>query len=318
MAFVLGGYIEGVHLKTRFRPSDELRSTYTVRIGTLQPNCLAIPFEIVDLRPEPELPLDDKLVKVTQGIHRTFEVMSQRNLAALHEVIQDTGWRDRLIRASLKAAPQAGEGWRLGIRVFERDEVSIGHDDISEYEVMRAVRDEDAAKMTVTGKLIRADFEGQQLWIKHPQTNKEIECNYLAEIEEQLLDARRDYIQVTGEFTLDHDGFPMRLSEVSLVEPLDLSVMTVDRVVIGDMNLRIAPPLKIRPALDEESKQLLIAEDVDLGVSVYAYTRHQLLREVEECLVFLWTNFVEDESDPLSGDAQSLRDRLRDRITRGG
>ena len=77
--------------------------------------------------------------------------------------------------------------------------------------------------MTVTGELIRINFDENKLFIRVRVTARQLECSYSPETEVDLLESRRGLIQVTGEFVIDETGHRLRLTAVNRIEPVDLS-----------------------------------------------------------------------------------------------
>jgi hypothetical protein len=77
--------------------------------------------------------------------------------------------------------------------------------------------------------------------------------------------------------------------------------------------LRLDPPLTIVPTLDD-SEQLYVISDDELGLHLFAQTREQLAEKLAEQLVFSWdADATEDPSRPTES-AQHLRDTLRERL----
>ena len=97
------------------------------------------------------------------------------------------------------------------------------------------------------------------------------------------------------------------------IEPVDLSPMTFDLVEYGGRSLRLNPPLTVVPTLDE-SEQLYVISDDELGLHVFAQTREQLAEELAEQLVFSWDAYATEDPSRLTESAQRLRETLRERL----
>ena len=171
--------------------------------------------------------------------------------------------------------------------------------------------------MTVTGELIRIDFDRNLVTLRYPPTSQELECSYVQDIEDTIVESRREWIQVTGRFTLDAEGHPKSLTDVTRIEPVDLSPMCFDAIELAGRCLRFNPPLLLEPGLEEETKQLLIVQDDDLDIHVYAQTREQLADDLAVELFFLWDEYANAAPDSLTEGAQSLRKRLLARCQEG-
>lgn len=166
--------------------------------------------------------------------------------------------------------------------------------------------------MTVIGDLISVDFERHLLVIRHYGTHKEIACSYRPEVVDQILQNRDSGVIVTGTFTLDGEGNPKTLSNVSSIQPVDLSPINLDLCEIGSVTLRKrgAEPITIQPFLDEDTKQYFIAERKDLGIEAIAPTREELIQETSQQLVFNWQQYAMEADDILTQSAQALKRSL--------
>jgi hypothetical protein len=160
--------------------------------------------------------------------------------------------------------------------------------------------------MTVTGELIRIDFDKRTVVLRHPVTHKEIECVYVDELEETMIENRRGMIQATGRFTLDDEGYPNKLTDVTQLEPVDLSPISLKIAHWNDREFRFRQPLTLNPSLDEDPVLTLLA---------YAQTREQLLQEISEQIAFMWDAYVRSSEDGLAPDALRLRQKLLETVS---
>ncbi|MGK7920976.1 MAG: hypothetical protein AB4080_13310 [Trichodesmium sp.] len=161
--------------------------------------------------------------------------------------------------------------------------------------------------ITVTGELISINFDKNTIVIKYPPTHQEIECVYLEELEDDLIENRRQLIQVTGKFTLNNQGHPTKLNDVTRIETVDLSSILLKEVNYGEIKLRFKQPLPLTPTIDEESSQLFVVENPDINLDVFAYTRDDLIDEINEQIIMMWHEYVKADLAELAQDAQELR-----------
>ncbi len=168
--------------------------------------------------------------------------------------------------------------------------------------------------MTITGELVRIDFDQNKVFIRYFPTGREIECSYVPEIEDTIIEGRREPIQVTGRFILDTDGNPTRLTDVTNIAPIDFSPMIFSQVNYEGRYLTIDPALVLNPLLDDEARQVYVALEPSLGIHVFAPTRDQLADELAEQLFFLWDNYAKERPEKLTADAQQLQQALLARI----
>ncbi|BAQ67121.1 hypothetical protein GM3709_3886 (plasmid) [Geminocystis sp. NIES-3709] len=62
--------------------------------------------------------------------------------------------------------------------------------------------------------------------------------------------------------------------------------------------------------MDEESSQLFVVEDANINLYVFAYTREDLIHEINEQIVIMWDEYVKDDIEKLAEDAFELRQVL--------
>jgi len=87
--------------------------------------------------------------------------------------------------------------------------------------------------------------------IIYPPTNKELVCLYDDEVEELLIERRRDLIQVTGRVVLDDDSQPKQLIDVTDTRDLDLSGFELASIVTRLVRLEAKIPLVLDVFSDE-------------------------------------------------------------------
>lgn len=81
-----------------------------------------------------------------------------------------------------------------------------------------------------------------------------------------------------------------------------------------DKKLRLKIPLILTPGIDEETKQLLVVEEPKISLHAFAYTRDELIHEINEQIIILWDEYVIVSADELASDALQLRETLIERI----
>jgi hypothetical protein len=293
----------------RFTPSEALREQNSLRCGVPQASSFAVPLSLAPRRSL--LPASDP--RPLDGAMEVFRLASRGDWGAMAGLFSRPNYVPRLMAEILGMLPRPGERWGVTLRVGG-ERVTLGD---SAYRSIRSYLASDAAEdatMTVTGELLRVNIEDHRLVIRYPPTRAEILCHCDPAVLGTVL---RNYdvpIQVTGLYTLDRKGHPIRLTGVTRVEPLDLSPMTFDRVEWGSRRLAIDPPLSLNPSMDEESGQLCVLSDERLGVHVFAQTREQLADELAEQLLFQWDAYAHESPDHLTVPARRLREALLARM----
>lgn len=228
--------------------------------------------------------------------------------------------RARFASAVSQMSAKRGKGWRVSIdtdassrpegvpAVFEfSDQLTAKAE-----RMLNMVDDDQEEIMSVIGELISVNFENNTLSIRHHGTRKEICCSYRPEVVDQILQNRSRGVQVTGRFTLDDAGNPKSLSDVSSIVPVDLSSISVETFEAGGVRVRslLNADVTFLPQLDEETKQLFVAENVRLGIDAYAGTRDDLIAEIAEQLAVNWLEYAKAKDEDLTVTAQELKRNL--------
>jgi hypothetical protein len=301
----------------RFRLSQEIQQRYSLICRIPQPGSYAVPITFGSGEVDASLFTDYS--ELLDKVDTLLSLIQRAELDSLFEVFPDGKVRNRALREVRKLLPKPGEGWKLGFRKGDRQEVLL------ESDVAIVVIDRELAQdapedtvMTVTGELIRIDFDKRTVVLRYPPTRTEIECMYVDELEETMIENRRGLIQATGQFTLDDEGNPTKLTNVTQLEPVDLSPISLKTVHWQGREFRFHQPLILQPELDEESSQLYVVEASELTLLAYAQTREQLLQEIGEQIAFMWDAYVKASEDELAPDALRVRQRLLEDVLEVG
>lgn len=309
LIYVIATAQEHKPIKTRFRVSQEIQQRYSLSCQIPQPGSYVMPMTLGTTKSNSSVFTDyKKLMDTTEAVWREIQ---QGKLARLSEILPDSKLRNRVLREIRKMLPKSGEGWKLGFQQRDNPEILVSAD--SAIAIIDQELTQDSSEdmvMTVTGELIRIDFDRHTVVLRYPPTHTEIECIYVEEVEETMIENRRELVQATGKFTLDQEGHPISLSDVTRLQPVDLSPMTLKSVKWGDRIFRFTEPMVLQPSLDEESQQLYVVEEPSLTLYAYAQTREQLLLEISEQIAFMWDEYVQAEDQDLAADALDLKQSL--------
>jgi hypothetical protein len=296
-------------IRDRFRLSQEIQQRYSLSCQIPKPGSYAMPVSLGMGMVDSSLFTNySELLVKTETL---FFSIQAGDLTELVNVFPDGKLRNRVLREVRKLLPKPGEGWNFGFQVGDRPEVCLISDSaISLIDREFAQDTPEDTVMTITGELISIDFERRTVVLRYPPTRTEIECLYVEELEETMIENRRGLIQATGQFTLDEQGNPIKLTNVTQLEPVDLSPITLKVIHCNGRELRFKLPLTVEPLLDDESKQLYVVENQELTLLAYAQTREQLLQEINEQFYFMWDSYVNSSECTLATDALRLRQRL--------
>ena len=161
----------------------------------------------------------------------------------------------------------------------------------------------------VTGRLVEIHFEQKKLVIQHPVSRRSLDCYYNDEVESMLLKHPRELIQVTGNVRLDANDMPAEITDVLLIQEVDLSPAELDRIVSDGLELRFKKPVSLRPELDDTC-QLFVLREPELGLDLFAYTRSEIVAELHSEIAFLWKEFAHADDAELTEQALILKRSL--------
>ncbi|MEI6415036.1 MAG: hypothetical protein WCP34_12360 [Pseudomonadota bacterium] len=309
VAYLLAAVESGQELGERLKPSRAMREQFSLRCGVPQMGSYALPLDIgssdqLDIG-LPPLPLLDQMQKIWASLSRQDHNALKYSLP--------TSIRQKVLREIQKLLPKEHDGLLVGLQTLTSPEPAFLTWRTSRFigECLAPRVSEDTV-MTVTGELQRIDFAARQVTILYPPTRREIVCTYLPDIEDSIIEARKEPIQVTGRFVLDNEGNPDKLMDVTRIEPIDLSPWVINE--LESMPVRLKAPLELIPVLDEESQQYLCVEESSLGLSAFALNREQLFDEIQEQLAMLWKEYACAPDADLGDQARALKIRIRARM----
>ena len=303
VALLFGSHEEHYPFQQRFKPTEELRRRYRLRCLPAQPGSYAVPVELIDESAMTLLPRENILRKVFDFVAATSEGDADR----VRDILPDSRYRDRVLRTLKELRRKRANAGTRDFTISPSDNVSLDGQLTRNIERILASGREEEVVLTVIGELISVQFEEFRIAIRHPVTKRELQCTYLPDVELDLWENRRGLIQLTGKFTLDDQGYPVRLTEVSSIEPVDLSPLEFEAVECDGQVLKADPPLRFQPKLDDETQQLYVAEDDSLDLHAFATTREDLADEITRHIFFAWETYVAEKPDRMTQAARSLQ-----------
>ncbi|NOV30049.1 hypothetical protein [Methylomonas sp. ZR1] len=303
LVYLLATAESGQELGERLKPSKAMRESCSLLCGVPQAGSYAVPLDLglhqqMDMAPSPFL----------SRIEQIWSALASQDQNQLKQLLPAT-IAQKALREIQKFLPKEHEGLRLGFQSRSSTTPAFLTSKTSRFiaDYLAPKTSEDAV-MTVTGELQRIDFAAHQLTILYPPTRREIVCTYLAEIEENIIESRKEPIQVTGRFVLDDTGNPIKLMDVTRVEPIDLSPVLINEVEA--VNVRFKQPLELSPSLDEDSQQYLCITEPNIGLQIFALNRELLFAEIQEQLAMLWQEYALAADQTLDVDAKIIQANL--------
>lgn len=307
IVFLVAAADERRPIGERFVMTETFRERHSLRCGVPGASRFALPLILDSAFPG---------VSATTPLARTLELFRAVAVGGWSEftkIVPDPQYLPRILAELQAMLPRSGDRWALSLNV-------AGEYIVLDAKVNRRVRDyisppatEDVVT-TVTGELVRVDFDKSRIVVRYAPTGREIPCFCELSVLDGLVQDWFMPIQVTGRFTLDASGNPTKLTRVTRVETVDLSPLTFDHVEWGGRRLVIDPALTLAPELDEESGQFYVLTDENLGIDVFARTREQVADELAEQLMFQWDAYARETPERLTSSARRLRESLRERM----
>lgn len=294
-------------LGQRFRVSDDIEQGYRLICKLPQAGSYSVPLALEGRNLQLTI-LPPDYATVFDRIEAFFTSVVSGQINSVNSHFSDQAFAKRALVELRKFLPKADDSWRFGFgKPQAKSEIVLTKDTVKQID--QYLREDLPLESitTITGELIKIDFDERMVYLRYPPTRQQIECIYSNELEDVMIENRRQYIQVTGQFTVDSNGNPIRLTDVTRIEPLDLSPIVLHEVSFNDRNFRFRRPLQLTPELEPEGKQLLTVENPQLGINVFAYSREALLEEISEQIAFLWDDYALSEDDSLTPEAIALK-----------
>jgi len=307
---LIGIQVEGKTVKSRARLPKSSVGKFQLICQIPVHGCYALPVYVGG--EAADLLFPEQAERATSIFKNLLSALMSRNSSDISAALPDGAIRNRVLESIKGMLPQIGANWYLDFYDGHDTRFSSLNGDhapfIDELVVPPEIRE---ASQTVTGTLSRVDFSARKLTIIYPVTNnREMDCFYPEELEDLLFENRRGLLQVTGSMILDDSGVPKSIIDVSDIREVDLSPYTFSAVSHDSISLKAVQAIELQPFLDE-TKQLICLVDVDLGIDVYAETRHKLSQELDEQIAMLWREYVLVDDDVLDELALNLKKKLQ-------
>jgi hypothetical protein len=313
LVYLLATVQENRKVGHRFRVAQEIQQGYMVSCQIPKAGSYAIPITLKSS--DNQLSLFNNYQQILQNIELLLNSVNEKKIDSFREIFPDLSMRNRAFVEIRNLIPKTGNTWRLGFSRPNSNEVILSTDRAIAFIDEELTQDvpEDTIT-TVTGELIRIDFDKRTVVLRYPPTRKELECMYFEELEEKMIKNRRELIQATGQFTLDSEGHPTKLTNVSRIEAVDLSAIIIKEFDWNERRFILDKSLNLVPYLDEETQQLMIVEEPELDIYVFAQTREQLVQEISEQLAFMWDTYAMALEESLTADAVKLSSNLKQKL----
>ncbi len=302
---------EDVEVRARDKVTRDIEETYAIRCSPPARGSVTFDLHLGD--PEAHLFAPERVRAVAGQFVQTGRLLAAGDREGLRRILPDSIRRARLIGAMKKILPRRGSGVTLSLLDAAGDTIFDSPSLERTLPKLLAPPRYAEAVQTVTGRLKAIDFERHELSIYYPVTRRELQCIYDVSIEEFLLTKPRDLIQVTGRVELDDHDQPKEILDVQDIREVDLSPFYLARVPLAEGELTFRAPRRFQPELDE-SEQLYVLIDEELGVDVVAHSRDEVYETLLLDVEVLWRSYALAPDEELAPDAMALKKRLRSLI----
>ena len=269
----------------------KIKKTFSIRCSVPKPGSYVMPLEFGESN---ELFFEDSQLETPRFVaDRFFDYLKALVSGDISEFnkITDVAIRRQLLVACRPMLPKLGAKWRVGIsRPTSQHEVQFTPKTIHNLKRIQeqVLIPEEASLQTVTGYLVKMDFESRCITLKYPLTKTELECYYTDELEVELFENRRELLQVTGNVTYERDReTPKKIVDVEDIQFLDLSEFVLESFSLDDAEIDFIEPLVLAPSLTESSQFITLQNEL-LGIDVIAQTREELEEALLDDLKILW------------------------------
>jgi hypothetical protein len=305
--FLIAMNNENTNISERARPNAEIRKKYALRCSIPVSGSYAQPLTLGD--PTGDLFAQEKISQVAESLEASLEAIASGATESFNRLFHSNDCRNRVAESIKNLLPKAGQKWKVGfsrLMSMARPEVVLSstiHKHIQE--MIRPVESE-VVPQTVNGLLHAMDFAKKSITILHPETQKHLECFYEESLEIELVENRRELVQVTGTVVKGINDEIKEIVDVESIEAVDLSDFVIENIPFNGGLLKLKSSLVLKPFLND-SKQLLCIEHNELGINVFAFTRENLLEELQEQLAALWIEYALEDDAKLTNSARELK-----------
>lgn len=309
LAFAYEGQGESPGQRQRLRLSYEMERKYAVTFGLPEDGGYVLPYRIGDTAHQ-LIPPDD-VKTVTHKYETVLQAVQVGDLLTFRREVTDANIRRKFTEELNAMQPPARTGLVVSIEDVRRRKILDGNTVSGKLLPLLVESPQRFIQpliqpRVITGRLDALDFEARTLRLKLP-TARILSATYGDYSEPILLENARGWIQVRGEVTLNEDGTPYALHNISDIIEVDTSPIVVASLRFDQQSLPASQPLEFAVTFDPAEGTYTATGPFHVVVS--AETRAELEATLDEELALLWEEYAVSE-EPMSEDAIILRDQL--------
>lgn len=298
---------EGKVYNQRFKASKDVKNQYIMQCELPERGCYAQTISIDD-KTVPPLLAGVSTEHIADDIERFLFNIREDKESEINHYFSSQKQLSKALTYVRKAFPAADNNIYVSVNDNNALDSRIIQDKVTH--IIDKIQPKIEEHMgIITGRLKSINFDERKIVIQYPVTKKDLDCFYNDDIEDMLIDNRRQLLQITGDVTLDDDNYPRKISDVINIQEIDLSPILLSEISYGDLTLRFKNPVHLIPELDE-TEQLYKVSFQDLCIDINEYTRIDLENAVSEHIVFLWNEYAKEKNENLTNEAIILKNKL--------
>ncbi len=299
----------GMSVNANLGTDDRLRYSL-VCDATLKPGSLSMPLYIGHDNHK-------DVVWVSRMFHEVAKQLNQADVEGFRKLLPDTNFHRPLIDACKKMLPP--DFFRLEFSIQDENHQTIftGRDFAKLHSELKPYLFDGAVEVEtyfISGFLTGIDLEKKEVQVKL-KTGQHLVASYseVDDAESTLFHNLGQPIFLYGDVGFNKDDDPVFIRNVNKILAVDESSIEVSEVKINNAVYRTDSPLKFNVTFDSTAFCYDLKGDFD--IYIFEETRDELEVSLEDELQFLWNEFGEEQTDPLSPDALKLQAELRSRLT---
>jgi hypothetical protein len=312
--YYIGMEITNREVKSRARVPSDIMQACELKQVMERPGSYEVVAEIPELMQYEMFPdMDLGKVALNKYLGMTEWISGDAGFSDINTIFPTQSHRNRILKSMQRYLPREGDEWSLTIHepdgtrqygLFNRQSIQ---------KINRTVYVPQFETKTITGELMRINFDQHRIVVKHKPSEKSLECSYNPEDEDAILENRDGYLLISGLIELDAGGNPDKISNVTDIRFLDLSPVKISRIISDGLVLELNKPLIIEPVFEDQEVVLNYDE---LNIISVGQDREESIKDFEDDFIWLWREYVMVEDNNLSVDAITLKQLLQDMVGR--
>lgn len=306
LTYLIIAQSQGVLFNDRFKPSKQIKNNCVIKCELPQKGCYAqaISFDYISQS------LSQDSINPFEKIEETLQFIADADDDRITHSFPNAKMRVKALSCIKHALPQSDSDVYVEIANSDADIIdsrAIQKNITAIIDRTQAVVEEYMA--VVTGHLVSIDFAEKKIVVIHPVTKRPLDCFYNEEIEDMLLENRRQLVQITGMVVLDENDQPKKITDAVSIQEIDLSPIEIDCVDCEGTKLHFKNRLVLVPKLDD-SEQLYTISHPEFKLVTFAYTRQEITDNIKSDIAYLWCEYAKASDDTLTQDALELKHNL--------